>query len=97
MIEKISDLNLSFTKDLEPTKPKKTDFSFHEVIKNTINKVSEMQTQNDHMINSFLLGESIDLHNIMISLEKTNISFRLITEIRNKALSAYEEIMKMPI
>lgn len=71
--------------------------SFEEVVKNAINKVSGMQKETDLQIQSFLRGEPLDLHNIMISLEKSSISFKLLTEIRNKALTAYEEIMKMPL
>lgn len=71
--------------------------SFEDVVKNAINKISNMQKGTDAQIQSFLRGEPIDLHNIMISLEKSSISFKLLTEIRNKALTAYEEIMKMPL
>jgi len=41
-----------------------------------------------------VLGEK-DIHEAMIDIEKANISFRLMMQVRNKLLSAYEEIMRM--
>ncbi len=73
------------------------DVKFEDMIKNAINNISHLQQDADKQIQSFLNGEPVDLHNVMIALEKSNINFRLLTEIRNKALMAYEEIMKMPI
>jgi len=71
--------------------------SFEDAMLKAINNVSSLQGNADEKIKSFLKGDPIDLHNIMISLESANINFRLITEIRNKALTAYEELMKMPL
>jgi len=71
--------------------------SFEEAMLKAMNNVSKLQGEADENIKSFLMGDPVDLHNIMISLEKASINFKLITEIRNKALSAYEELMKMPI
>jgi len=42
-------------------------------------------------------GESRDLHEVMLAVEKANISFQFLTQVRNKALDAYQEIMKMQV
>jgi flagellar hook-basal body complex protein FliE len=43
----------------------------------------------------FAVGKSHDLHEIMIASEKADLSFRLLVQIRNKVLDAYQEIMRM--
>jgi flagellar hook-basal body complex protein FliE len=43
-----------------------------------------------------ILGEK-DVHQAMIALEQANLAFRLMVQVRNKIISAYEEIMRMQI
>jgi flagellar hook-basal body complex protein FliE len=43
----------------------------------------------------FAVGKEYDLHEIMIASEKADLSFRLLLQIRNKLLDAYQEIMRM--
>ena len=38
-----------------------------------------------------------ELHEVMLAVEKANISFQFLTQVRNKAMEAYQEIMKMPV
>jgi len=42
-------------------------------------------------------GEAVDLHEVMVAVEKAKTSFDLLMEIRNKALDAYREIMRMQV
>jgi flagellar hook-basal body complex protein FliE len=42
-------------------------------------------------------GENVNLHELMISMEKADISLRLMVQVRNKAIDAYQEIMRMQI
>ena len=44
-----------------------------------------------------LAGESKNIHEVMISLEKADISFRFLNQVRNKAVDAYTEIFRMQI
>jgi len=46
---------------------------------------------------SVLAGQTTDLHRVMIATEKANIALQLAIEVRNKVVSAYEEIMRMPV
>ncbi|MBN1107094.1 MAG: flagellar hook-basal body complex protein FliE [Deltaproteobacteria bacterium] len=43
----------------------------------------------------FAVGKSFDLHEIMIATEKADLSFRLLVQIRNKLMEAYQEVMRM--
>jgi len=42
-------------------------------------------------------GEAVDLHDVMVAVEKAKTSFELLMEIRNKTVSAYQELMRMQV
>ncbi len=72
--------------------------SFGEVLKEAISEVNELTSAADAAIQKQLAsGETTDLHSTMIALEKAEVSFQLMMQIRGKILQAYEEIMRMPI
>lgn len=78
----------------EPTG--KTDFSA--LLKQTLNDVSEMQQQATVMKTSYERGDSdIDLPEVMIASQKAALSFEAVTEIRNRVLNAYQDIMNMQL
>ncbi|RMF96461.1 MAG: flagellar hook-basal body complex protein FliE [Candidatus Schekmanbacteria bacterium] len=78
-------------------KPAKEGQSFSDTIKNMINEVEKYQKEADISVQKFALGENRNIHETMIALQKADVSFKLMMQIRNKVLSAYQEIMKMPI
>ena len=56
-----------------------------------------MQAQADGKIRNMVTGDSRELHEVMMAVEKANISFQFLTQVRNKAVEAYQEIMKMQV
>lgn len=68
---------------------------------NMLSKV--LASTNDQMVNAdtqsraMLAGESKNIHEVMIALEKANISFRFINQVRNKAVEAYQEVFRMQL
>lgn len=71
---------------------------FRNLLAESIDKVSETQTQGAAMAESFERGEpGVSLDQVMLQLEKANLSFRAMTEVRNKLVTAYQEIMNMPV
>jgi flagellar hook-basal body complex protein FliE len=75
--------------------PPKEDFNTH--LKNALGEVNELQQKADQAIQQ-LVGEGKgDLQETMIALEKADVSFRLMMQIRNKVLEAYQEIMRMQV
>ena len=71
------------------------DFSTH--LKNALGEVNDLQQKADQAIQQ-LVGEGKgDLQETMIALEKADVSFRLMMQIRNKVLEAYQEIMRMQV
>ena len=60
-------------------------------------KVNDMQVHSDKSIQALASGENKNLHEVMIEVEKASISFQFMSQVRNKALEAYQEVMRMPV
>lgn len=74
----------------------------------TIGSFGQLVTSGLSQINGQLIGSQVDLqklamgdaqnlHQIMINLEESRVSFQLMMQVRNRLLEAYQDIMKMPI
>ena len=72
--------------------------SFGNLLKNTLDNVNEAQGVSRDMKRAFTAGTSdASLAEVMIASEKASISFRAVTEVRNKVVQAYQDIMNMPV
>ena len=86
--------NMNGTKQINPHEAQK---KFAGLLKDAINKVNDLQVQSDIMTEKLAKGENVELHNVMIAAEKASITLNAAIEIRNKAVEAYQEIMRMQI
>ncbi len=66
------------------------------VFSNMLAEVNSQQRQADKQVQGSLLGEA-DLHEAMLGLEKANLSLRVLVQVRNKLVQAYEELTRMPM
>jgi len=66
-------------------------------LKNSMEEVNQLQNEADRSIEQLVAGESKNLHETMIAMEKANISFRLMMEVRNKIIEAYQDVMRMQV
>ncbi len=64
---------------------------------NEMKLVNEKIIQADDGVRRLVLGESDNLHQVMITLEKAKTSFELMVQVRNKLLDAYQDIMRMSV
>lgn len=71
--------------------------SFSAFLKESINNVNETQNQSDILTNKLARGENVDLHQVMITAQKANITLQATMEIRNKVIEAYQEVMRMQV
>ena len=71
--------------------------SFGELMQQAIDGVNETQMQASSLRTSFELGENVDLSQVMIAVQKSRISFEALTQVRNKLLSAYQDVMNMSV
>lgn len=74
-----------------------TSTSFGELIQQSIAEVNRLQTEADGAVRTLNTGENKDIHGTLIALEKADISFQLLMQVRNKIIAAYQEIMRLQI
>lgn len=71
---------------------------FGDLLKNTLDSVNEIQKTSAQMKTGFENGSSdASLVEVMVATQKADLSFRAMTEVRNKLVTAYQEIMNMPV
>ncbi|MDC8444833.1 MAG: flagellar hook-basal body complex protein FliE [Nitrosomonas sp.] len=71
---------------------------FGETLKAAVDKTNNLQQTAEQMTRDFVSGESnAHLHDVMISLQKANITFQGMVQVRNKLVTAYQEIMNMQV
>lgn len=72
--------------------------SFASVLQNSIDKVNQTQQQADAMSEKLAAGDtSQNLHEVMIALQTASVSFQEMVQVRNKLVSAYQDVMNMQV
>jgi flagellar hook-basal body complex protein FliE len=72
--------------------------SFAALIRDSIDAVNHQQQQAARLAQAFEVGDpQVDLGQVMVALQKASLSFQAMTQVRNKLVSAYQEIMNMPL
>jgi flagellar hook-basal body complex protein FliE len=72
--------------------------SFANVLKKGLDQVNQVQQNAGHLATQFERGvPGVELPEVMLELQKASVSFRAVAEVRNRFVSAYQEIMNMPI
>lgn len=65
---------------------------FEDVITNAISKVNESQVNANNMIESLIKGEDVTMHEVMLSMQESQMSMQLMLEVRNKLFEAYQQL-----
>lgn len=73
------------------------DASFSRFLKESINQVNQLQQEASRSAESLATGNGENIHETMIALEKAELSFKLMMQVRNKIVKAYEEVMRMQV
>ena len=72
--------------------------SFGDMFKSAVDTVNNNQSQANDLSQRYELGDpNVDLPEVMIALQKSSVSFQAMTEVRNKMVEAYKQIMNMPL
>ena len=72
--------------------------SFGEMMTNAINHVNDTQKNASTLATAFEMGDpSVGITEVMIASQKASVSFEALTQVRNKLVKAYEDIMNMPV
>lgn len=75
-----------------PTTP---DNSFMGTIKNSLHQVNQLETAKAEAITDFASGRTQNVHDLMITMQKSSMAMKLTSAVRGKILEAYKEIAKM--
>jgi flagellar hook-basal body complex protein FliE len=70
---------------------------FHTYLKQALGEVNDLQQKADQAIQQLVSEGRGDLQDTIIALERADVSFRLMMQIRNKILEAYQEIVRMQV
>lgn len=70
---------------------------FGEMLSSALDQVNTLQLKGDQAIEQMHSGKVENLHEVMIAVEQADISLRMLVQMRNKAQTAYEEIMRMQV
>jgi flagellar hook-basal body complex protein FliE len=61
----------------------------------SLNDVNQLKLEADEAVANLAAGKQKDIHATMIALEKADVAFQLLMQVRNKIISAYETVMRM--
>ncbi|MBU1568438.1 MAG: flagellar hook-basal body complex protein FliE [Proteobacteria bacterium] len=96
-INNINSLLPQITKPADTGAVGQASTGFGDMLKTMIDKVNDTQAAGDQATRNLQSGDAKHLHEVMIAVEESDVSLRMLVQMRNKALTAYEEIMRMQI
>lgn len=71
---------------------------FSDMLSQAVGSVNELQQTSSDMKTAYEMGDpNMDISRVMIASEKASISFEALTQVRNRVVKAYEDIMNMPV
>lgn len=71
--------------------------AFASSFENAIKKVANAQNTSNEMTKAYELGIETDIAKVMIARQKSSVAFTATTQVRNKVLEAYKQVMSMPV
>ena len=104
MVDEISISGIGGPQAPKPVEPKPAGTpdqvsgpSFKEYLTQSIGEIQRLQTEADATINKLVAGEVTNVSEAMIAIEKANTAFLTMLQVRNKIISAYEQIQRMQV
>ena len=68
---------------------------FGQVLREAVTQIDQAQGEAQNKIGEVMKGNGGDLHSAMIAVEKADLSFQLMLQVRNKIVAAYQEVSRM--
>lgn len=75
--------------------PSESSGGFADTLRGALDEMDELGSQADSKVAGVLAGTGTDVHSALIAVEKADLSFQLMMQVRNKIVSAYQEISRM--
>ena len=73
------------------------DNSFGDMLSDAIQGVDETMKQSEQSAENYVTGKSENLHGVMIDMQRAQLSFQMMVEVRNKVIETYQEISRMQV
>lgn len=71
---------------------------FAALLKQSVDQVNGAQSDAKLLVESFTRGDpNADLTQVMVAMQKASLSFQAMTQVRNKLVQAYQDVMNMPV
>lgn len=89
-----------FSQSITSENTKKTSGNkglFADTLKNSLDKINDMQITADEATRAFVSGEDIEIHEVMLAGEEAKVSLQFAVEMRNKLVEAYQELSRMQL
>jgi len=83
--------------EIKQPKPSTAPDGFGNTIKSAISEVNKLQTEADQLAVKLAVGDPVEIHQAMISMQKASTALQFTIQVRNKIIEAYQEIMRMQI
>lgn len=75
----------------------KSKINFSDVIGDAIEKVNDSQVNANNKIEGLIKGENVTMHEVMLSVQESQMSMQLMLEVRNKLFDAYQEVNRVQL
>ena len=76
---------------------KESGDSFKNVLSGYLKETNEMQNEADESLSRLVKGDTDNVHEVMLAMSKADVSFRMMLQVRNKLVEAYQEVMRMQV
>ena len=94
--ENRADFN-NVAKPLAPGQTDPSNKSFADTLKDAVGQVNTLQKTSDKKMQDLATGKTSDIPDVMMAAEKADIALRMMVQVRNKIIQAYEDVMKMQV
>ncbi len=89
--------DLSTVEDMSSLPKTNGTGSFADTLQTAIGSVNELQKTSDKSMQNLATGRTDNIADVMMAAEKADIALRLMVQVRNKIIDAYQEVMKMQV
>jgi flagellar hook-basal body complex protein FliE len=90
----LADISVKSKLNLGTEAPQGPGESFSKMLETAMGDVNQQQVTSEQTVNDYITGKEPSLHHTLIALEKADVSFKLMMQVRGKLLDAYQEIMR---
>ena len=93
----VGNINKADVQDLAQVAKSSGDLNFTDTLTKAIGNVNQLQKESDKKMQDLAAGRTDNIQEVMVATEKADIALRLMMQVRNKIIDAYQEIMKMQV